>query len=265
MKSKSIYWGFSFTLLAAFLLSACQPGAGGSSTSLQETVWLLQSYLDNQENTVQALSGSNVFIVFSNDGKVAGNATCNRFSGSYTINGDKISINPGAMTLMMCPGEDLMDQERDFIAALSGAASYKIEGDLLNLLAEDGSTLITLKAQSASVLSDSNWQAVAYYDGQGFTSLLAGTEITAMFSADGKLSGSAGCNNYNASFKVDGGKITISAPASTRKMCSSPQGIMEQESAYLAALEKAITYQVTGNTLLIQGVDGLNLVQFVAK
>ena len=55
----------------------------------------------------------------------------------------------------------------------------------------------------------------------------------------GRLTGSAGCNTYNATFTIDGGAIEITPPATTRKICPEPEGVMEQETAYLAALASA--------------------------
>ena len=53
------------------------------------------------------------------------------------------------------------------------------------------------------------------------------------------LSGSASCNNYMATYTVDGDGITIGPAASTRMMCADPEGVMEQEMAYLASLTTA--------------------------
>jgi heat shock protein HslJ len=70
---------------------------------------------------------------------------------------------------------------------------------------------------------------------------VAGTGISAEFSADGKLSGSAGCNRYSGTYTVSGNSITFSSPmASTMMMCDA--AVMEQENAYLKALGEAKTF-----------------------
>ena len=51
----------------------------------------------------------------------------------------------------------------------------------------------------------------------------------ASFVEGGVLTGSAGCNNHNASYATDGGRIEIAKPATTKKACPEPAGIMEQE------------------------------------
>ena len=78
--------------------------------------------------------------------------------------------------------------------------------------------------------------------------------MTALFGEDGTLSGSAGCNRYNAPFELDGAKIKIGAAATTRMMCDEP--IMQQEQLYLAALETAATYKVEGSKLELRTADG---------
>ena len=71
-------------------------------------------------------------------------------------------------------------------------------------------------------------------------STIIGTEITAVFAEDGTLSGSAGCNNYTSSYESDDVQIKIGPAASTRMFCAEPEGSMDQESQYLAALLKAL-------------------------
>ena len=94
----------------------------------------------------------------------------------------------------------------------------------------------------------------AYNNGkQAVVSGVADTEVTAVFGADGQLSGSAGCNTYNAPYTVDGAKITIGAPATTRMMC--PQPIMDQEAQYLAAIQLAATYNVQGTQLDLRSAE----------
>ena len=68
-----------------------------------------------------------------------------------------------------------------------------------------------------------------------------GTQITANFGEDGQLTGSAGCNDYFGPYETDGQKISMGPFGTGRTACSEPEGIMEQESQYLAALETADT------------------------
>lgn len=70
------------------------------------------------------------------DGKVSGNGGCNRFSGSATIDGDKITFGQLASTMMACT-EAAMDQEHKFHAALADARTYRIDAEQRKLFLSD--------------------------------------------------------------------------------------------------------------------------------
>ena len=115
-------------------------------------------------------------------------------------------------------------------------------------------------AQSSD-LGGTSWIVTGYNNGkQAVVSVMAGTELTANFGADGQLSGSAGCNNYTASYQTDGSKISIGPAATTQKACE--QAVMDQETQYLAALATAATYRIDGSKLELRTADGALAVTF---
>jgi heat shock protein HslJ len=78
---------------------------------------------------------------------------------------------------------------------------------------------------------------VAFGEAANLTVVEEGTVVTALFSTDGTLSGSGGCNNYTTGYELDGDQLTVASPiASTMMFCETG---MDQESAYLAALQSA--------------------------
>ena len=234
------------------------------ATALEGTSWQLVSYVNADGETVDAVPGADAGITFQ-DGSVSGNAGCNSFSGSYTVEGNQISVGPMAMTMMACE-DALMAQEQAVTAALSGAATYAMDGETLQLMDADGNVLATFTPAQHATLVGPTWVATGYNNGRGgFTSLVIGTEITAVFAEDGTLSGSAGCNNYTAGYTVDGDAIQIGPAASTRKMCAEPEGVMEQEQEYLAALETAATYRIDGDTLEMRTADGALVAGYLAQ
>ena len=85
--------------------------------------------------------------------------------------------------------------------------------------------------------------------------LLDGTRITARF-AGGEVSGSSGCNNYSGSYERSGNQLTVGMLASQMMACPDPEGIMEQEYAYQAALQSAATYRTSGGQLEIMNASG---------
>ena len=66
---------------------------------------------------------------------------------------------------------------------------------------------------------------------------MADTEVTLRFSAE-KLTGSAGCNRYGASYQTgDDRQLSITDIASTEMWCLQSEGIMEQETKSLPCLD----------------------------
>jgi heat shock protein HslJ len=95
------------------------------------------------------------------------------------------------------------------------------------------------------------WQLVRYGPADNPTPVLEGTTVTLNFEADGQLNGLAGCNQYSGSYELDDrGSITISPLVSTRMACME-DGVMEQEAAFLQALESAHSLSLVANPLLI--------------
>ena len=78
------------------------------------------------------------------------------------------------------------------------------------------------------------------------------------FDAAGRVQGRAGCNTYSAEYQAGGNVLSVDRPGSTNMFCDSPDGVMQQEQQFLAALQSAATFQITGNQLQIRsGGDAL--------
>src|SRR5512136_616558 len=220
----------------------------GGTDTLAGTSWMLATL-----NGQPALKDTTVTLNFA-AGKVAGSDGCNNYNGSYTADGTNIKFNqPMASTMMACP-EPIMKQAAAYQQALGQAATYKADAKQLTLVDAGGKELATFNAQSIG-LAGTSWIVTGYNNGkQAVVSVMAGTELTANFGADGKLTGSAGCNDYTASYQTDGNKISIGPAATTRKACE--QTVMDQETQYLAALATAATYRIDGGKMELRTADG---------
>jgi heat shock protein HslJ len=173
------------------------------------------------------------------------------------VEGNSLELGQIASTRMACP-PPAGEVERAFLAALGRVTAWRSEnGELVLLDADEVELLRYGEATPAG-----SWRATGLLQGDAFTSLLAGTEITASFDEGGMLSGSAGCNTYRASYTTDRGAIEIAEPAATRKACAEPEGIMEQEAAYLAALPTAVHYRVAGASLELLSAEGTLVASF---
>ena len=76
--------------------------------------------------------------------RVVGSGGCNRLSGSYTLDGERLAFGRTAGTMMAC--RDGMDQERALLDTLAQVARWRIDGQRLMLLDERGAPLLQFDA-----------------------------------------------------------------------------------------------------------------------
>jgi heat shock protein HslJ len=158
-----------------------------------------------------------------------------------------------------------MNLEQAYLAALGGAASFEISGDTLTLADVQGKVVLSFSTLQPASLVGTQWSLTSYNNGkQALVSVLNGTSINASFSQNGQLSGSAGCNNYTATYDVDGEQMSIGPAAATRKFCGG-EGVMEQETSYLLALEKVASFKIEGDALTLYDANGMTYLAYTAS
>jgi heat shock protein HslJ len=232
-------------------------GGAESGQTLAGTAWILTAL-----NGAEPLPDTTITASFDADGMLNGTDGCNRYGAVYEVDGDKISITLGPTTLMACV-EPVMNQATEYLAALEAAATFQIQGDTLELRDADGNVMAAFSAQPTG-LAGTSWDVLAYNNGkEAVVSVIIGTQITAVFGADGVLAGNAGCNDYSAPYEADDqGNISIGPAITTFKECSEPEGVMEQEQQYLAALGTAATYRMEGDSMEMRTADGARVASF---
>ena len=55
----------------------------------------------------------------------------------------------------------------------------------------------------------------------------------------------------------------VHAPSSTKMACPEPEGVMDQEAAYLAALPTAVGFRVSGGLLELLSAEGTAVVTYM--
>jgi heat shock protein HslJ len=244
-------------------MGAMAPAEGtANNVSLEGTLWLLKTYTDNEGKESGLFPGSKITAAFE-ESRLSGSSGCNQYFGSYQTDGGNLSIGEIGLTMMFCTPVELMDQEAEYLRALANISSYKIIGNQLVMANAEGQTILLYEIYEPATLNGTNWNILFYNNGKGgLTSPLAGTEITALFGQEGNLSGNTGCNNYMSDFKVNDSAIEIGPVAATRMFCAEPEGIMEQEGAYLAALEKAKWFEIKGDALTLFDENQIKMAEY---
>lgn len=98
---------------------------------------------------IEAVRGADAFdpsaTVFElgPDGRLATTVGCNRIAGAPNLEGDRITFGAMASTRMACP-PPLDRLEATYLAALTAARTWRVEGTKLMLLDAQGEAAVTL-------------------------------------------------------------------------------------------------------------------------
>jgi heat shock protein HslJ len=123
-------------MLAALPLQGCAGKAGNAAVAgitperLIGTQWLLEDL-----GGAGVLDRVQATLAFPQPGRIAGNGSCNRYSGTITDNGGKLQVGALASTRMAC-APAVGDQEARYLAALQGAGRMATEGPILLVYSE---------------------------------------------------------------------------------------------------------------------------------
>ena len=111
-------------LSACIVLSSCM-GSGADRLAQPASIsggeWLVEvidgrGVIDNARTT----------LVFGEENRLSGETACNRYFGSYAIEGEIIRIESVGATKRACPPA-VMDQESRFLETLANVDAYRID------------------------------------------------------------------------------------------------------------------------------------------
>lgn len=112
-------------------------------------------------------------------------------------------------------------------------------------------------------LTAETWVLDLYLGGDNqFKPVINGTQVSIVFGADGLLSGSAGCNIYAAQYEAGERALSIGPVAAAKTICSRPAGLMNQEAAYLSALDLVTAYEFSEEGLRLLDEEGRTVLVF---
>jgi len=251
------------TAILGVMANACgdnNNSTAGASTSatLAGTSWTLAQASIADKSVASVAEAS---LAFDANGKdVSGSTGCNRFSGTYSESGSKLTIDLGPTTLAACTDPASTAQETAVLAHMSKVATFSKDTQLI-LNDSSGKALLTY-AKGLTSIAGTSWTATGINNGKGAVESNARTPtVTAAFGTDGTISGNSGCNTYNGKYTVSGtSTIAITNVTTTRKACT--EDLMTLESQYLAALEAGTKYEISGSKLTLRDTNGSTQVTY---
>ena len=134
--------GLSVLALAA--LAACGHGDASGPTSGQPATitgfeWRLVAIQWADGHAIRPADPSGYVLELGPEGRVRGQADCNRLMGTYMLDASRVQFGPLATTRMACPPGSLAP---DWLRALGSASSWLVrDGHLIVALAADAGTI----------------------------------------------------------------------------------------------------------------------------
>ena len=238
------------------------PAPPATKAAIEGRTWRLQS-LGGLDAAKLAAIRNGVTLRFAS-GSLQVFGGCNQMRGSYSLDDGVLAATKMAGTMMACP-EPAMSVENAVKKALATPLRATLANGRLRLAPEDeddeDASVMVLAPEMAPQIEGA-WNVNGVNDGRkALMSTLRGTTLTLSFAA-GTVSGSAGCNTFRGTYKVQGDRVAIGRLSTTRKACPG-QGVMKQEANYVAALEKADTWKIEDGELTLRGASGERLVTAV--
>lgn len=119
---------------------ASPEGLPGFETGLENTQWNLVSFgAPGAEQAV--MEGSGITLMLAG-GQAGGYGGCNSYSSTYQVEGNMITFAEITRTLRACADDSITEQEDRYLAALSSASQYQIEGDQLLISYDNGNGVL---------------------------------------------------------------------------------------------------------------------------
>jgi len=111
--------------------------------SIQGVAWKLTQFGDPAGLTV-ANGVPGPAILFQSDGRITGSTVCNSFSGTYSLDNDRIQFGSLSASKNMCPTPDpaLLEQEQSVLMILEQADHFVLEADRLQILSTGNNRIL---------------------------------------------------------------------------------------------------------------------------
>lgn len=221
-----------------------------------EGYWVLKTMNGSDVKTLFEGPMPSVEFNFA-DSMIAGNAGCNNYFGKFSLNDKNEFTAPRlGMTMMMCMHKNA---EGDFGKTMSMPSVISIdENGLLTFTEKDKENVLFQFEKGEKPAPGPKHVVIASPEsvaGKWTLKKMGDEDIAKLFSTKtptmefdmekNRVFGTAGCNNYNATYKIENGIITFGPAMSTKMACPSLEG----EGKFLNLLQTPVDASVNDGDL----------------
>ncbi len=135
-------------LAAGLALTACVTTAENQSEStalLMDEEWVVEDIADRG-----VIDYARTTIMFGQDGRLSGDAACNRYFADYQADGTELQIEKAGVTKRAC-APAVMDQESRFLNVFNAVNGYRIDDTGALVLSTPMGTTITARRVSGTM------------------------------------------------------------------------------------------------------------------
>ena len=239
---------------AALFFTACSSSQNLTDAQLSNK-WMLKSIKGT--NAGQAFEQSVPYVVINaSSNRISGNSGCNNFNGGYAYQNGQFSAPNLAGTMMACI---FQNEEPLFLSLLKNTSSLSIVNEELIFTQNNTPVLVFSKAQPLGANELSGTWKLLYLEGRSSGMDFTNTIPTLEFNfSENKLSGTTGCNRYNATFTLNDNILKVMPLAMTRMACEN----MEGEAKFVNLFSGDFDLEIQNNNVLHLKRNGIFVMSF---
>lgn len=210
-----------------------------------EGKWMLKSI--NNRDVRDVFTNRIPYLIFNFDiEQVSGNAGCNTYSGKFNYGGGNFEAPNIAIGNMACMGSN---DEAMLMKLLNKSSKLSIMNGELIFSQDEKPVLVFYRAQPLTSSDLFGTWKLNSIDGKEVKSDFAAKTPTLEFSfGDNRLSGNAGCNNYNAPFTLSNNVLEVQPLVTTRMACDNLDG----ETKFVKAFTGRMDIDIENNMLVLR-------------
>ncbi|MFC0628806.1 META domain-containing protein [Kribbella deserti] len=241
-------------LAAAGCGNETSPGGGSTDDRLRDRTFLSTSITENGKPRALA-PRTKVRLQFTADGRLIADAGCNSMQSPVTTSGGTLTVEDLATTEMGCDAARHA-QDEWLHKVLRAKPSWQVEGDRLTVTSATTTLVLTDATEPTLPLDGTRWTLNSLIQGDS-VSHQAGMEKAYLEFADGKVTGSTGCNSLTGPATVNGNNLQVGPIGLTRRACAGDAAKLEQ--AMVKVLKGTVTFTIDGSQLTLRGAGGSGL------
>jgi len=231
-------------------------GAAGAPTvkALDGRTFLSTSVQVGGVDRPMATARPTITLEFRSD-VLSASSGCNGTGGSYSLDGDHLTMGDLSSTAMACAEPGLMEQDAWFSALLESGPTLVLAGDQLTMTSGD-TVIVFVDRETADPdrpLIGTAWTLESIISGQTASSVPIGVTATLSIPNAGTITWQA-CNRSGGRVEsMDTSTFTVGDGDSTLMACPGPAGDVDR--AMNAVLKGAVSYETEGPVLRLRNGD----------